>query len=718
MADEARDEEPFGVGRFDPKENGEFLLQDYPEPVLVVNDQGRISYWNRAADALLMGEVKDRLEAHLRTRPDPEGPEADQVRIVLAQGGEQVLQLTRAPTGWQGEAAEVVAVHDVTRQMDAVQEIKAANCRYVAVLDGLPVANYVVLLDEGPTTLFVSPRFEELLGYPRDSWSGEKTLWRRFIHEDERDAVLKDFERCIENEKRFSAEYRVVTQNGDHVWVREESRCVEPSDGKQPFLVGILMDISKDKKSEEELSKYRDFLEQQAMVRAEELDRATARLQEETSRREALEKEAAALRERLERAETSRQPEAETRARLEELERANETLENELRETRARLEQIEGEAPERSAEAGVEALNQTIDQLREEIAEARRIEAEVKAGRDHVAAQARARIEELERQVEALRAERDEFERTAVELKAGREHAEELARKHLAEFRDATMALREELEAVRPRAAELESACAELTSRSETLTEENGNLRAELEQEVARREEAEARIGEIQKQLDDTRWYEGELKARYAQLEGELRAREEELERLCEQLENEARLREETEGRVGEIQKQLDDTRWHEGQLRGRYKELESELQAREDELRELRERLDNEALLRREADERIAELRKQLDETRWYEGEWRARAERLEGELDEARRLVEEARAAQKAAEEGGTLEIKKIMEQYEQATVERQRAERALEAGLARLREFDQQFRASLQPAAAQREPEENNPEGDGLN
>ena len=719
MADEARDEESFDTGRFDVQEDGEFLLQDYPEPVLVLNEEGNIRYGNRAADALLTGEVKDRLEAHLRSRA--EGPDVDEVRIALDDGGEQVLQIKRAATGWQGEAAEIVAVHDVTRHINAVQEIKAANCRYVAVLDGLPVANYIVMLDEAATTLFVSPRFEELLGYPRDAWSGEKTLWRRFIHEDERDRVIKDFERCIENERRFSAEYRVVTQNGDHLWVREESRCVEASGGTQPFLMGILTDISKDKKSEEELSNYRDFLEQQAIVRAEELDKATARLQEETSRRETLEQENAALREELEGAGARREPEAESwpgeaeaLARVEELERANEALENGLRETRSRLEATEAEGAEATAETGVEALHQTVDELREEIAEARRIEVEVRAGRDHVAAQARARIEKLEQQIEALRAERDEFERTAVELKAGREHAEELAREHLDEFRNATMALREELETVRPRLAELESAYEELTGRSETQAEESRNLHAELERESARREEAETHIGELQKQLDETRWYEGELRGRYKQVEGELRTREEELERLCEQLENEARLREETAVRIGELQKQLDETRWYEGELRGRYKELEGELQTREEELRGLRERLENEVLLRGEAHDQVAELQKQLGETRWYENELRARAEKLEGELQEAHRQINEARAAQEAAAEGGALEIKKVVEQYEQAAAERQRAERALEAGMAQVEEFRRQFKAGLQPTGTPEQAKEGEPDG----
>ncbi|MFH1604264.1 MAG: PAS domain-containing protein, partial [Pseudomonadota bacterium] len=510
---------------FAADEGGLAALERLSGPFVIIDEEGAIRFANAAAQALLAVDTKDSIAAHFTSPPKERAP--DQIKVFLHDDTELVLQEKRTPARWQGARAALVALHDVTRYVAAVQKMRTAKRRHTAVLDGIPVANYLVVLGDTAATLFISPYFEELLGHPRDSWRDEPALWRKFVHEDDRDRVMDDFKRSLANREGISAEYRVLTRAGDVVWVREESRFVADPQQLGAYLAGVLIDISKDKHGEEELSSYRDFLEQQAIVRARELERAEQQLADETARRKALEAELAGV-------QAASAPSAQdAHAQIEQLEQGNAQLRLELERAQERIAALEAEPPAAAAPDANAAAS--LAQLRRELDDARRAEVELRAGREHAAAQSKAHTQELEARIESLRHERDEIQRTVVEMKAGREHAEAQSRERADEIQRNAEALRRELDSLRPKYAELEATCRELEAHASALAMET-----------------QERIAGIQKQLDDSHCSAGALEAA-------LQARDEELRQAREQTQNEAGRAEEAHGRMADLQKQLDD---------------------------------------------------------------------------------------------------------------------------------------------------------------
>jgi len=125
---------------------------------------------------------------------------------------------------------------------------------------------------------YIGPQIEELLGWSQASWLTVDD-WANRIHEEDRQ---KTVEFCVAQSQKgvdHEADYRAITYQGDHVWIRDVVHVVRRPYGSVESLVGFMFDISARKEAEDkivqlqrelELLSYRDSLNrcrQQAHVR-------------------------------------------------------------------------------------------------------------------------------------------------------------------------------------------------------------------------------------------------------------------------------------------------------------------------------------------------------------------------------------------------------------------------------------------------------------------
>ena len=111
------------------------------------------------------------------------------------------------------------------------------------------------------TFSYIGPQIKELLGWETDSWLSAND-WAERMHPDDRDWVV-DF--CISQSKDgvdHEADYRALTNNGDYVWIRDVVHVIRNEHGETVSLVGFMFDINARKKSEEELLKLKQELEE------------------------------------------------------------------------------------------------------------------------------------------------------------------------------------------------------------------------------------------------------------------------------------------------------------------------------------------------------------------------------------------------------------------------------------------------------------------------
>lgn len=108
-----------------------------------------------------------------------------------------------------------------------------------------------VYVQQGPgtaTTVYISPRVEELVGQPASSFTGLDDLWTALVHPDDQPR-LHAADLLADVEGIFRCEYRLCVADGTYRWMRDEAHRQREDD----VWIGMLFDIDEQKRTEEEL---------------------------------------------------------------------------------------------------------------------------------------------------------------------------------------------------------------------------------------------------------------------------------------------------------------------------------------------------------------------------------------------------------------------------------------------------------------------------------
>jgi len=108
---------------------------------------------------------------------------------------------------------------------------------------------------------FVSKEAEILLGYPLEKWLTEPDFWKNHIHPEDREWALSFCREATREKKPHAFEYRMVAADGRVVWLRDIIRVLVENDEPRE-LIGIMVDLTERKKSEEILETATRVLEE------------------------------------------------------------------------------------------------------------------------------------------------------------------------------------------------------------------------------------------------------------------------------------------------------------------------------------------------------------------------------------------------------------------------------------------------------------------------
>lgn len=144
----------------------------------------------------------------------------------------------------------LLQVSDITAQRRAEAAQEAAEARFRALVEQIPAVTYTEELGDTSSYSYVSPQVESLLGYPVVEILGDRQLFSRRIHPDDRDLVQAEGERTTATGEPFRMEYRWQARDGRWRRLRDEAVLVRDASGNPLHWQGVLLDVTDQREAE------------------------------------------------------------------------------------------------------------------------------------------------------------------------------------------------------------------------------------------------------------------------------------------------------------------------------------------------------------------------------------------------------------------------------------------------------------------------------------
>jgi two-component system, cell cycle sensor histidine kinase and response regulator CckA len=144
-------------------------------------------------------------------------------------------------------------IRDLTEALAAEEELKAAEARYRSLIENIPLVTYMHGVEAPFSSIFMSPQIESLLGYTPEEWAADPELAVRGIHPDDRERIIALGREAREQGVPSRSEFRFIAQDGRTVWVLDQTIPVRDASGSIVSHQGFLLDITEQKRLEEQL---------------------------------------------------------------------------------------------------------------------------------------------------------------------------------------------------------------------------------------------------------------------------------------------------------------------------------------------------------------------------------------------------------------------------------------------------------------------------------
>lgn len=179
-------------------------------------------------------------------------------------------------------------LQDITELKTYEQDIENKNALAQQVENITDIGHFIWDL-KADNYIYISPGFARIHGATVDEYLARVSSQEddmADVHEDDRERLSVAYQPREENCRELSVEYRILRADGETRWIREQGTYVIEPSRQTSLLVGVLLDISDQKKIEQNLRDARDSLETQVKTRTRELAKTINKLEQEITERE------------------------------------------------------------------------------------------------------------------------------------------------------------------------------------------------------------------------------------------------------------------------------------------------------------------------------------------------------------------------------------------------------------------------------------------------
>ncbi len=150
------------------------------------------------------------------------------------------------------------------------RELPLFDAGFHHVLSSMPGVAYVEADGPAGKIAYMSPRIEELTGYPPERFVESRDFWMTLVHPDDRERVEAAHDTADATSAPYVEESRLVTADDRVVWIRDEAVHVAATDERPAHWIGLIVDITREKEAESHAAdaeqRYRTLIERLPIV--------------------------------------------------------------------------------------------------------------------------------------------------------------------------------------------------------------------------------------------------------------------------------------------------------------------------------------------------------------------------------------------------------------------------------------------------------------------
>ena len=146
------------------------------------------------------------------------------------------------------------------------------------LVESLPIILYTSNAGGDFGVTYVSPNIKIISGYQPEDLTSDSTFWSEHIHPEDAPRIFDQLPRIFD-QGYHEYEYRWRTADGSYRWFLDILRLVRSPDDENAYIVGMWLDITTRKQSEDSLRRMKDELEAKVNERSSLLDETNRELE-------------------------------------------------------------------------------------------------------------------------------------------------------------------------------------------------------------------------------------------------------------------------------------------------------------------------------------------------------------------------------------------------------------------------------------------------------